>query len=348
MAEDLGSTSRREFMAGAAALGAGMVLPITARAAAPFRIDVHHHVYPRAVMDLQEKLNPEWKNLRPPHPHEDWSPATMLDTMDRNEIATVIVSVAAPGAWYGDVAGSRRIARAWNDYAAGLAREHRGRVGFFALVALPDTEGALAEIAYAYDTLKADGVALYTSYDAKYPGDAAFAAVFDELNRREAVVFFHPLAGSCCAGLLPGVPPRVLEYPYDSTRAITSLLFSGTFSRCPDIRFIFSHGGGALPMLAGRIDELTKDVTKLRAQLPHGVPYELKRLYVDTANAASPPALTAALKLLPHSHLLYGSDYPYVEEATNIAELAQNRLPADLARAIARDNALKLFPRFIG
>ena len=178
----------------------------------------------------------------------------MLDDMDRNGVATVIISPAGPGAWYGDNAGARQICRAWNEYAATLKRDHGKRVGVFALVALPDVEGALRETEYAYDTLKLDGVAFYSSYDQKYPGEEKYAPVWAELDRRKAIVFFHPVA--CCGALVPGMPTNAYELPFDTTRAIASLMFSGVLSRHKDIRFIFSHAGGAMPMLAGGVDEI--------------------------------------------------------------------------------------------
>src|SRR4051812_6723307 len=149
-----------------------------------------------------------------------------------------------------------------HDYAAKMRQEHPGRFGLFASLPLPDVEGSLREIAYALDELRADGIGLLTNYDGKYPGEAAFAPVFDELNRRKAVVYFHPAAAPCCAlhgcnahgGI--GVPAATLDFPFDTTKAVTSLLFGGTFARCRDIRFIFSHAGGTIPFLAERIARL--------------------------------------------------------------------------------------------
>src|SRR6202049_2811823 len=125
-----------------------------------------------------------------------------------------------------------------------MAKDFPGRFGFFAAVPLPDTEGSLREIAYALDVLKADGIGFLTSYGDKWPGDLAYAPVFDELNRRKAVVYFHPTAPNCCRTLIPDVPEALTEYPQDTTRAITSLLYSGSFTRFSGIRFIFSHAGG--------------------------------------------------------------------------------------------------------
>jgi predicted TIM-barrel fold metal-dependent hydrolase len=342
--------SRRTFLAGAgaAALAAGTALPATrSRAATPFRIDVHHHIFLPEVKALQDKLNPGWAGQGPPAAR-NWTPATMIADMDANNVASVVVATPGPGAWYGNVDAARQISRLWNETTARLAQDHRGRVGFFALIAPPDVEGTLKEIEYAFDVLKADGVGVYTSYGKHYLGDKAFAPIFEELNRRKAVVFVHPLAGDCCGAVVPGIPTNAYELPFDTTRAIASLMFGGTLTKFPDVRFIFSHGGGAMPMLARRIDELTKDAKALRENVPQGVPAALQSLYVDTAGAFSPAALSAVMKTLPASHVLYGSDFPYSPSAGAIAGLVENEFSGDVLRGIERDNALALFPRLKG
>jgi hypothetical protein len=135
----------------------------------------------------------------------------MLADMDVHGVASVVVATPGPGAWYGDVDAARQISRLWNEKTARLAQNHPGRVGFFALIAPPDVDGALKEIEYAFDTLKADGIGLLTSYNGKYLGDASFAPVYAELNRRKAVIYVHPLAPNCCSDVVPGIPPGSIE-----------------------------------------------------------------------------------------------------------------------------------------
>ncbi len=342
-AHSRGPLSRRRFLAAATT---SLALPSIARAQALRRVDVHHHIFPRAVMDLQQKLNPKWGKLDTPRETGPWSQRMMLDDMDRNGVAGVVVSPAGPGAWYGDIAGARQISRAWNEAAAELSRDNKSRVGVFAMIALPDVDGALREIEYALDTLGLDGVGLYTSYDMKYPGEPAFAPVFAELNRRKARVFVHPLA--CCGTFVPGVPLNVIEFTLDTTRAIASLMFNGVFSRNPDIKFIFSHGGGMVSALAGRMDYLTLNFKDIRASAPEGVPELLSRLYVDTAGAFHPSMIAAARIVFSSAHILYGSDFPYSSSAEAVAGLASGGLsPVELA-AVESGNARGLFKRFGG
>ena len=315
---------------------------------AAHRIDVHHHILPpdyvRAVGD--DRIGPLLVAGKTPQ----WTPQHSIEAMDRNGIERSITSISAPGLWFGDVEATRRLTRLCNDYAATMRQDHPGRFGLFASLPLPDIEGSLREIAYALDELRADGIGLLTNYDGKYPGEAAFAPVFDELNRRKAVVYFHPAAAPCCAlhgcsahgGV--GVPAATLDFPFDTTKAVTSLLFGGTFARCRDIRFIFSHAGGTIPFLAERIARLEAR-PEFRAHVPDGVMFELKRLFFDTALSANQLAFSALLKLVAPGQVLFGSDYPFAPETTmtaTIKGLSELGLPSDVLHAIERTNALRL------
>src|SRR5262249_30657992 len=246
--------TRRDVIASAAAIGAGAaLLPNLARAqgAAPARrIDLHHHFFPPAFLDAQR--NALARQNRPTTLGEvvaNWSKAKTLEAMDRNRIATAMLTLSTGGPWFGNVAEATRLARQCNDYAAEMMRDHPGRFGLFASLPLPDPNAALREIEYAFDKLKADGVEMMSSYPTEggvtWPGDAALAPVFAELNRRKAIVFVHLGRGGssqlCCGNAVPGVPDVMVETPHDMTRGIMSLLFSGTLSRNPDIRFIFSN-----------------------------------------------------------------------------------------------------------
>jgi len=274
----------------------------------------------------------------------EWTPEKALADMDNNRVKTAILSITTPGIWSGDPEATCNLARKSNDYAAQLVKDNPARFGFFAAIPLPDTEGALREIAYALDTLKADGIGLMTSYGNKWPGDNAYIRVFDELNRRKAVVYIHPTAADCCRDLMSDVPAPLIEFPHDTTRAITSLLYSGTFARCRDIRFVFSHAGGTIPILAGRIAQLGTLFGNDK-KVPNGVEYELKRLYYEIANSANRSAMSALMNLVPTSQILFGSDSPFVPTAVTADGLTSLGLSTKDLEAIRRGNALRLFPR---
>lgn len=348
-----GCTSRRSFLKSVGALGAATALSTPAVWAEgtaptrPHRIDVHHHMFPPFVQELWKK-----ENVRTTPVLMRWTLQSTLDQMEQAGVATTVLSVLAAGGFNlprASIEELRRLTRLANDYAATIRADHPGRFGIFALVPLPDIDGALKEIEYALDTIKADGVILATSYGDKFLGDPDLRPVMDELQRRKAVVYVHPSRPQCCDQLTPHVPGSFTEYPQDTNRTVMSLLFSGTFTRTRDIRWIFSHGGAAIPLLAGRVNSLAKIQLKNQAQvLPDGIDFELKRLNYETANAAYAPNMAALLKFTSVSQVLFGTDYPYVSVVENANDLMKAGLsPADL-RAIERDNAVRLMPQLKG
>jgi 6-methylsalicylate decarboxylase len=315
----------------------------------PHRIDTHHHIFPpKWLAEERERILNDAQAV----PREQllaWSPATAIEAMDEAGIATAIVSISTPGVTFGNVEQSRRLARICNEYGAEIARDYKGRFGMFAILPLTDVEGSLREIAYALDTLKLDGIGLMTSYGDVWPGNPKFAAIFDELNRRKAIVYFHPTAPTCCTHLVPGIASAVIEFLTDSTRCITDLLYSGTFTRCPDIKWIFSHGGGSLPMLAGRIAGAVERprMKAVKEMLKNGVMHELKRLHYDVASVTSSPiSMNALLALAPLTQILFGSDYPFCGVDWFSTELQKLDLTPAQLKAIERENGVRLFPKY--
>jgi len=212
-------------------------------------------------------------------------------------------------------------------------------------VPMPDVEGTLAEIAYALDTLKADGIQFMTSYGERYPGHPDFVPVMHELNRRNALVFVHPLAPVCCAPSLSWIPAALFEFTQDTNRCVFSLLFTGTFARFPDIRFIFCHSGAAVPVLAGRatVMGLGREFVE---KMPNGIDHELRKLHYDVALQANRPALAALFAYVPTTQVLLGSDYPFGTSADGISGLEQHGLNRGDLEAIYSGNAERLLPRF--
>ncbi|MEI8145309.1 MAG: amidohydrolase family protein [Alphaproteobacteria bacterium] len=303
------------------------------------RIDTHHHLFsPAYVRELQSL------NLAPPI-ITNWSLARTLDDMDKAGVATAILSVTTPQVSVFDRDRARRVARESNEWTATMVRDHPGRFGNFAMLPMQDTDGALAELAYAMDVLKADGIGLLTSYGDKWLGHPSFAPVMDEINRRKAILYTHPTAADCCTNLLPAIPPTVVEFGTDTTRTIVDIVFSGTAARCPDISFIFSHAGGTLPFLTERLVQAPVLDPRLQPRVPRGVLHELKRFYYDTAWAAHPMALASLMALVGPSQVLFGSDYPYRTGAATAKGVVDYGFSAEDLSKIMRDNARGLIPR---
>lgn len=302
------------------------------------RINVHHHFLPAAYMKaIEGKLAMGRGRQR----SASWSPAGDVEQMDAAGIVLSVGSISIPGLWFGDVEASRRMVRDWNESAATVVRDFPGRFGFFAAIAPPDIDGSLREIAYALDVLNADGVALMSSYDGRWLGDEVFLPVFVELNRRKAIVFVHPAALPEDV-TPPGIKSHVLEAPFDTTRTVFSLLVNGVLADCPDIRFIFAHGGGAVPYLAGRVATLShggRDMT------PERIQELLGRLYFDTALTINQPALAALTAFCPRTHILLGTDSPILPPEAEIRKWGNLALDGDLRRLIERGNAAALLGR---
>jgi predicted TIM-barrel fold metal-dependent hydrolase len=301
------------------------------------RVDFHHHFVP--PRHLEAILAQRESGRTPP-----WSPELSIAEMDRNGIATAICSLVQPGVWLGGgIEAARTLARECNEYGARMVADHPGRFGLFAVVPLPDTEGSLREIEYALDTLKADGINLFTSFEKKYLGDQAFAPVYEELDRRRALVYVHPTQPLCCVGLVPGVTVSTIEYATDTSRTIASLVYSGMSTRFPNIRFVFSHGGGTMPFLLGRFERLASE--KQEPWLKDGAAPLLKRFFYEIAQANHPGALDALLRLAPISNILFGSDYPLRPAAEAVDGITSYTFTDAQRRAIERDNAERLVPR---
>jgi 6-methylsalicylate decarboxylase len=345
-----GSLSRRELVSTLAAAGACAMLPAGAllgqgsrtadgaptdkRPVPPLTakgggIDVHHH-------------------FRPPIPgavgNPNWTPEMSLETMDKYNIAASLLSLTMQREqFYDGTEKGRALIRLCNDFGANCVQKNPKRLGLLAGLPFPDIDGSLKEIEYAYDTLKADGIGIYSSTGDRWPGDPMFEPIMAALNSRKAPVLIHAAVPDCCnRGFPPGISTGELDF--DETRCAQSLLVNGTLTKYPDIKFIIFHAGGVLPVMAGRIqDRYPKD----RAQwIPNGVWAELRKFYYEVAHGTWRQNLLALKEFVPTSQVLFGTDFTPEPMETTLRELPNSPYsPAEL-QAIERDNAEKLFPRF--
>jgi predicted TIM-barrel fold metal-dependent hydrolase len=311
----------------------------------PQRIDVHHHILPPEYVKAAARYGvADGGGI----PFPAWSAEAALSVMDRRGIAAAITSIAAPGVHFGDDAAARDLARRCNEISARLVADYPQRFGAFAQLPLPDVDGALAELEYAFDVLHVDGVVVLASVGERYLGDTHFDAVFAELDRRKAVVFIHPTIPTTSLALKLAMPGAMIEFVFDTTRAVTNLIYSGTLERFADIRFILSHAGGTIPYVAWRLEQ-GRTIPKLREKAPQGAIAYLRRLYYDTAMSATPYALNSLGALVEPSQILFGSDYPFLPEPLideSIRGLSDYKgFDASTRERIERRNAIALFPR---
>ena len=347
-----GST-RRDVLVGASAIVGGLLIEsslgrLLAQPTTPSSagiIDVHHHISPPTFVTALAKYKLGER------PMVDWTPARSIEDMDRAGVSLSISSITTPGVWFSNDADACILARECNDYAAKLATQHPGRFGVFASLPLPAVDGCLKEIEYSFDTLKADGVGVMTSVGDKWLGDASFTPVMEELNRRKAVVYVHPSVANCCRNILPDVHYSVVELATDTTRAIANLLFTGTATRFPDIRFIFSHAGGTVPFIYQRLTgyPFLDKALGLGKDIQKKVPSVLKALqsfYYDTAQAAHPMAMEPLAKLVSTTQIMFGTDFPFRMAADHVKGLGECAFKADELKAIYRGNAIRVMPQF--
>lgn len=357
------SLPRRDFLAGLAGLGAAALSP-TLRAQAPAasarRIDVHHHFASPgwiAAMKAAKILPNNWDN---------WTPARAIEAMDKSGTATGIASITTPGIWFAEGFGNGRsvpgqiskddaskLARETNEYGAKLVADHKGRYGIWAALPMMDVNASLKEIEYSLDKLKLDGIGLLTSYGNRWLGHPMFVPIFQELNRRKAIVYVHPTAAPCCRDLLPNVGAGTVEYNTDTTRTIVNWITSGNATKLPDVQFIFSHAGGTMPYLierfigaeegggpAGIADLLAKPPQ------PNSKLYHLRRFFYDTAQSSNPLQMQALKQMALAKQIVFGTDYPYSTMADHVQGLQKIGFTPQELRGIDRDNIVRIMSKY--
>jgi 6-methylsalicylate decarboxylase len=340
--------SRRDLLKMAGVAGAAAAIPaaemygqfVNKSTAKGGRIDVHHHTAPPALR------NGPGNNVK--GQSSPWSPEMSLAQMDKFDISVAILTMTQMGdILYDNTEKGRRNVRIGNDYGAKVMADHPKRFGLMTGVPLPDIDGVMKEIEYGFDTLKADGIGIYTNDNQnRWPGDPYFDPMWKELNRRKAIVYMHPLAPPCCTKLNDSVPTAMNEFDFDITRACTSIMVNGVLHNYPDVKIIIPHSGGTMPMIAGRIKDRYPHNAKTDPYIPNGVIAELQKFYIDIAHASFPYPMAAMMKFALPDHIMFGTDFSPEPIESTVNELPNLGLSAKVMRAIERENAEKLFPRF--
>ena len=325
-------------------------------------IDVHHHIIPEVYREGLKEFGIDKSGGMP---LRAWTPEDSLELMEKNGIATAICSISEPAVYpilEKDKEKACALARRVNEFMAEMIRDYPGRFGAFALLPLPDVDSALREMEYAFDVLKLDGIGLLSNYRDEYLGNTLFNELFAELQKRKGAAYVHPSAPPANF-VRPQFTPLdyVQEFTFCTARAATNLIASGTMQRCPDIKLFFSHMGGVFPYLRLRLtttlagarrnprlplnDEQRAALNSLEKPI-----YEYMAMYYyDTALSAHDVAFHAVETLDP-THICYGSDSFFAGPASTqyVAEGIMRQYAPDSAEyyAVARGNALKVFPRF--
>lgn len=309
-------------------------------------IDMHHHSYHPEVADALRAAGVTEMTAGVPLPH--WTAAEALRVMNATGIAAAVLSVVLPDGEYDRPA----ICRQSNALSAAVVAGHPGRFAALAVLPLPDVDAALRELDHALSDLRLDGVVLTTSQtDGSLLSDPAFSPVFEELNRRGAVVFVHPSPAARCTctggpGFAATVPPVLVDFVMDTTRAVAGLLYGGTLRRCPSLRIVVAHAGGTIPYLAARLELAgswqVPDRVKAGAR---DAADALAGLYYETAQSFGPGTLACLRAVTDDTHVLFGTDYPMLREPGIAAAIRAMSSSEHVNQpGVRRDNALALFP----
>lgn len=317
--------------------------------AAPDRIDVHVHFLPDFYRDTLRDAGQDHPDGIAAIP--DWSEDAAIQIMDKLGVKTAVLSISSPGVHFGDDAKSRELCRKINEYSADLKKRDAGRFGQFASLPLPDVKGAVAEAVYALDELGAEGVVVQSNHHGMYLGDEKLEPLWAALNEREAVVFVHPTAPPAVNSerVNEKIPQPVMEFFFDTSRSLVDLITAGVLKRHDGIKVIVPHAGSVLPILTNRIDSGLQMLKPSSGGEPTPTLHDAMRmLHFDLAGLPIPELLTGLLSLADHSHLHYGTDFPYTTpEAIEklLDQLETTPLLDQKVRAgMFGGNARKLFP----
>jgi len=312
----------------------------------PQRIDVHFHLLPPFFCErvYAAGLGPAIGR------YPDWTPELALDFMDRSGIAAALTSLGQPGTDFLPPPDAKALARRCNDYAADLNARWPKRFGAFATLPMADMDGAVTEAVHALDKLRFAGVNLFASYGERFLGDAHFDPLMEALNERDAVAFIHPGLHPSSKGLKLPWPGFMMEYLFDTTRAVANLVFGGALRRYPRIRFILPHAGGLVPFFSWRLASSPAIDPRMPQLSFDEVMGLLRTFWYD--NALSPGAATwgSLSQVAAPDRIVFGSDWPFGREpviANAIATYeALETITPSQRTAIDRANALALFPQF--
>jgi predicted TIM-barrel fold metal-dependent hydrolase len=264
----------------------------------------------------------------------EWSVDHHCAMMSAANVSKSILSVSSPGTHIvaGDDALGVNLTRECNAYAADLKKQMPDKFGFWAALPLPDVSASVTEMDQAWSE-GADGFGLLTNYHGTYLGDAAFDGIFAKLNELHATVFIHPTAPCITTNASAEVtqasplgsqyPIPIFEFFFDTARMVVNLFSSGTVDRCPNIRFIIPHAGGALPPIMTRFIQFSSVVpggrilhaATVRSQLNEQFYFDLAGFVFD-GDEGGKGQLKAFVEGfdIGMDRLLYGSDFPFTQK----------------------------------
>lgn len=281
-------------------------------------IDVHGHLLPKVYIYALKKHDAVLEDGFPP---PEWTAEKQEEFMETMNITWCLMSLSSPHPYFGDVEESKDLCRAINEVAADFKKKHPGRVGFSAVLPLPDVQAAIDEAVYALDVLGADGIKLASNSRGQYIGDKELEPLMNELNKRNVVINIHPHRPAQMAeNVFSAGPVSLFEFLCDTTRAVMNIIANGVLERYENIKFIVPHNGSFLPNIYQRFQGLMAILAPKGLMPDVDVKKCVSKLYFDTAGHPCPYLLDFLLTITDDRHIMYGTDFPY----TGIPEITGN------------------------
>ncbi|MCL1828560.1 MAG: amidohydrolase [Oscillospiraceae bacterium] len=281
-------------------------------------IDMHCHPLPDKYFKY---INETGKIYQDKCPFFDWSEELTFNLMDKVGIEKTVLWISSPNIHAGDDKQACGIARELNEEMTEFAKKHIDKIYYVALLPLPDVKGAAEEVRYTADNLGVAGFTLNTNMNGMYLGDPAMDPILKMFDERGSLVIIHPTRPSAVPeGVLDNLPIPMLEFMFDSTRALVNMMTEGTLNKFPNIRWIVPHCGGALPYL---IDRLVQSARNSGLYDGHE---KLRKFYFDISGGSLPRQLPLLMSLVGEDRLVYGTDWGFknveecIEKKKNIEE----------------------------
>lgn len=211
--------------------------------------------------------------------------------------------------YWADQELARKIIDVQNTEIAALCNRHPERLMGLGNVSLQHPSLAVEQLRYAIEELGLRGVEISSSVNGRELSDPSFDGFWNLANELECLVFLHPLGTSAFDRLNRYYLTNVIGQPLETTIALSHLIFSGLFDRCPNLKLIAAHGGGYLPSYVGRTDHAWH--ARPEAKTTKHPPSEyLKKIWFDTV-VYNPESIRHLIDNVGVSQVVVGTDYPY-------------------------------------
>ncbi len=324
------------------------------------KIDVHNHFYPTEfIAEIARNSTAASISVGPAgetrieyagdysvivDAHQD--PLLRIADMDRAGIDLQILSLTVPGVHFEGPARGTDLARITNDAFGQIVSDHPSRLGAFATLPTQDPIAAARELERSVNDLGLAGAMIFSNLAGKPLDDQNFWPIYEAAEALRAPLIIHPIGPASLANMEDMRLVALLGFPFDMTLAAARLALSGVLDRFPDLILILSQLGGAIPMLAERIERGYNIYPELAGKLQRSPAEYFRSMYYDTVPYGN-FGIPATYEFAGPERILVGSDYPHqigdlmtctgIIEAMNVSDSEKDQmLGRNMERLLAR------------